>query len=61
MTDEFERLKRNVESKIDLGAIREEYKSMLAKEFAKDVRERARKEAEGDIRKLSAEETGISR
>ncbi len=62
MTDSFERMKRSVEGEMDLGAIwAEEYKEVLAKEIAREVRERARKEAEEDIRQRSAGKTGISR
>ena len=50
MTDRFEKLKRTVESEMDLGAIWEdEYKSVLAKEIAAEVREEARKAAEAEI------------
>ena len=62
MTDGFERMKRQVEDEMDLGGIcAEEYKAVLAKEIAREVRERTRQEAEEDIRQRSAGKTGISR
>ena len=62
MTDGFERMKRQVEDEMDLGGIwAEEYKAVLGKEIAREVRERERKEAEEDIRQRSAGKTGISR
>jgi hypothetical protein len=62
MSDGFERMKRQVEDEKDLGGIwAEEYKAVLAKEIAREFRDRARKEAEGDIRRRSAGKTGISR
>ena len=60
MTDIFERLKREMENEMDLGAIwTEEYKAVLAKEIVEEVKQRARKEAEDDIRDRRAEEAGI--
>jgi hypothetical protein len=62
MTDGFERMKRQVEDEMDLGGIwAEEYKAVLAKEIAREVRERERKEAKEDIRQRSAGKTRISR
>lgn len=62
MTDGFEGMKRQVEDEMDLGGIwAEEYKAVLAKEIAREVRERARKEAEEDMRQRSAGKMGISR
>jgi hypothetical protein len=62
MTDRFEKLKREVEQEMDLGEVwTNEYKAVLAREIAREVRERARKEAEEDIRQRSTGNTRISR
>ena len=60
MTD-FERLRKEAEAEMELGEISaNESTLMLRKEIAEEVKQQARKQAEGDIRQRRAGETGIS-